>query len=148
MKMEIMLIHPDAKVPTKANIGDMGYDFYVVPDENFNDDGTYILGPGERYIFSTGVCMKLPYDHGMILKDRSGNAAKFGLHVLAGVLDNSWRGHTKVVLLNTSEQKYIVKTGDRIAQGILIPIQEVDIEVVDELDTTDRNKSGFGSTGR
>lgn len=148
MKMEVMLTHEQAKVPRKAEVGDLGFDFCVVSDDRFDDDGKFVLSAGSRYAFSTGVCLKLPYDHGMLLKDRSGNAAKHGLHVLAGVIDNAYRGEIKIVLLNTTNSPYVVTVGDRIAQGILIPIQEVDVQQVEELDITDRNKAGFGSTGR
>jgi dUTP pyrophosphatase len=101
--MKFKKTHPLAVKPHKE-VDDLGYDFHVVPDTdwNFQNKDTFILYPNQRRVFNTGIHIEFPNNYGMLLKDRSGNAAKKGLHVLAGVIDPSYRGEIKICILNTS----------------------------------------------
>ena len=78
---------------------------------------------------------------------RSGLAYKKGIDVGAGVIDEDYRGEVGVILFNFGEEDFEVAPGDRIAQLILERIATPDVEVVADLDATDRGAGGFGSTG-
>ena len=107
-----------------------------------------LLFAGQRYKFSTGIKIQIPDGYGMILKDRSGLADKYGLHVLAGVIDNGYRGELEILLVNLSHQSMQILPGDRIAQAILVPLIDAEVEEVDELSETERGEKGFGASGR
>ena len=83
----------------------------------------------------------------MLLKDRSGMAAKHNIHVLAGVIDSDYRGEWFVCLYNLGNKPYIVKAGHRVCQGIFVPVPIVRMEEVYYLEGTERGEGGFGSTG-
>ena len=111
----------------------------------------YYLRPGERITLDTGLSVEIPDGYALILKDRSGLAAKNGIHVLAGVIDSSYRGEIKVCLLNTStkyDESYVIEEGERIAQAILTHDISCDIIETSELSVTERGSNGFGSTGK
>jgi len=91
--------------------------------------------------------MELPNSHVGIIKDRSSMGAK-GIHVLGGVIDEDYRGEVMVVLLNTSSKVYVINTGDRIAQMVVLAAPWFEAKQVDELNTTVRGKGGFGSSGK
>lgn len=156
----------DPKYTPTTKTGDAGYDLYCMADEDFSGTGygpepTYALAPGERKRFKTGVRISLPgpinvmTSHGFVvrmetyanIRDRSGNANKKGLHVLAGVGDRIYRGELQVVLLNTSDEFQYIRDGDRIAQFIIEVIIKPAFQTVDTLDETDRGENGFGSSG-
>lgn len=130
----------NAKLPTKAHPGDAGWDLYT----NITD---IIVEPGSRALVSTGCSFAIPHGYYGRIADRSGNACKLGIHVLAGVIDSQYRGEVKVCLINLSEQPLRIKYGDKIAQMILTKIHEGEMQEVDELDSTKRGADGFGSTG-
>lgn len=151
-EIKVQLIHPEAKVPTKAYEGDLGWDFYIVDDETFNNSDqlrvpSYILGRGETKTFSTGVCLGLPEGYGMILKDRSSLASKHSLHILAGVIDSSYVGQILIVISNLGEKGLIMEKGMKIAQGILVPMIPSYMYPVKELKDSQRGQAGFGSSG-
>jgi dUTP pyrophosphatase len=134
--------------------GDLGFDFYVVSDDTFfkvtgHDIKRKYLQPNTRHLFSTGIRAQMPEGYGCILKDRSGNAAKKGLHVLAGVIDNTYTGEIKVCVVNLSDRPVEINEGDRIAQGVVIPEYDVEFTEIQESDLVDtiRGSSGFGSSG-
>jgi len=83
----------------------------------------------------------------MILKGRSG-IEKRGIYVHAGVIDSDYRGPIKVMMKNDSDKIFEMKTGDRIAQGIILRLPEINVVQVESLDDTVRGEGGFGSTGR
>ena len=101
---------------------------------------TYVLGPGERRAFSTGLFLELPDGVCGILKSRS-SLALLGLDVCGGVIDSDYRGEIRVILHNTSRVEYIVSSGQRIAQMIVLKYETLG----DSVDT--KRNGGFGSTG-
>ena len=152
MRIPFKKLHPSAILPHK-NEGDIGWDIHCVEDESFQrvikPEG-YIryLEPGESYLFSTGLSLAIPSGHAMLFRDRSGLAAKNNIHVLAGVIDSSYRGELKVCLINLGKKGYGIWSGDKIVQAIIHEEVKVTPEWVNELPPTDRGEGGFGSTGR
>lgn len=161
--MKVKKLHPDAQIPTRAEVGSNGYDLYAI-EETFIpqgktaivDTGIAIDLSGESYApnLNTEVMHLMPYFE---IKDRSGLASK-GLRTGAGIVDYSYRGPVKVVIHNlnnttmydtkTDKHGYLIHKGDRIAQGIIqLSMIQNPVEV-DELTETDRNAGGFGSTGK
>lgn len=155
LEFKYVKIHPKATVPTKVS-GNLAFDLHVVRDEAFYEhnwpgqpnDFRYILKPGERRVFHTGLKIAIPTGYGCIIKDRSGLAVKQGIHVLAGVIDSSYRGEWMICLLNTSNNQYEIVEGDRIAQAITIQEYKANFTEEKSLDDTFRGESGFGASGR
>jgi len=92
-----------------------------------------------------GIAAAIPEGYVAILKDRSGLASK-GIHVIGGVIDSSYRGEWKAILIALNKS-YLVVPGERVCQAIFIKYNHYEINEVDTLDTTDRGEAGFGSTG-
>ena len=148
MKLRIKKLCSEARIPEKNNDSDSGYDFFIIGDEEFSPvESDYHLHPGERKLFSTGIALELPDGYGMLLKDRSGLAVKNGIHVLAGVIDNGYRGEVKICLTNLSDVVVRFNAGDKIAQGVLHQVPVCKIEEIKELSVTERGGKGFGSSG-
>jgi len=155
LQFKYVKIHPKAIVPKKIN-GNLAFDLHVVRDENFYEhnwpgqpnDYRYRLMASQRRIFHTGLKMAIPVGYGVIVRDRSGLAVKQGLHVLAGVIDSSYRGEWMICLLNTGDNTYEIVEGDRIAQAIVVPEYKIDFMEEKDLDDTFRGESGFGASGR
>lgn len=157
LDIQVKLSHPNAKLPTKTD-GNIGWDLSCVADESFTDkDFTignsiitpyFLLYPGERHLFHTGLNIAIPDGYAGLLWDRSGLAAKFGVHRLAGVIDSSYRGEWLVCLVNTGNQIVKIQEGDRIAQVVIQEEVVAKMRIVGELNDTDRGSSGFGSSGR
>ena len=148
---EVVKIHPNAVIPTKAD-GNLGFDLHIVADESFSTDKKeYILSPGSsnnnRKLFHTGLTMAIPEGCGVILKDRSGLASKHGIHILAGVIDSSYRGEWCICVVNLGKISYIFSEGDRIAQAIVVPEYRIKFNEVESLSDTFRGEKGFGSSG-
>ena len=125
-------------LPSYIREGDAGIDLRSCED--------IIIKKGERSSVSTGIKIAIPEGYVGLIKDRSGIAYNSGIHTLAGVIDSNYRGEVKVVLLNTGEKDFKIRSGERIAQLLILPIPRVLI-VEGELDETVRGGEGFGSSG-
>jgi len=136
--MKVKLLDTLAVVPTRANNGDAGYDLYSIE--------TKVIPAYERATFKTGIAMSIPVDLVGLIWPRSGLSVKKGIDVLAGVVDSSYRGEIMVCLLNTSNTDVEIDTGDKIAQMIIQKYYSFDIDIVQDLDSTDRGEKGFGSS--
>jgi dUTP pyrophosphatase len=97
-------------------------------------------------LLDTGISLSLPENWWAELKPRSGLAARFGLDILAGVIDSDYTGEIKISLINLGGAEVEIKKGDRIAQ-LIIQRYESEWEEVFEIELTDRGNGGFGSTG-
>ncbi len=139
MTIPIVLSHPAAKPPKRANPTDAGADLYAV--EN------YALHPGERLTVETGVSLAIPEGYYGQIAPRSGLAAKHGVMTMAGVIDSTYTGTVKVLLFNSGWEPVVISTGDRVAQLIILPISLAEFSPVESLPDTARGQSGFGSTG-
>ena len=105
------------------------------------------LKPGERTLVPTGFAMALPPATVGIIHPRSGLAVRYGIDVLAGVVDSDYRGEVKVVLINLGDKTFSAKRGDRIAQMVIYPISMIEPqEILEDIPATER-RGGFGSTG-
>jgi dUTP pyrophosphatase len=108
------------------------------------------LAPMERRIVPTGLRVEIPRGFEMQIRPRSGLALKHGITLpnTPGTIDADYRGPLGVALVNLGAETYTVQHGDRIAQMIVAPVVQVEMEVVESLSDTDRGTGGFGSTGR
>lgn len=108
-----------------------------------------VIQPMARAMIPTGLSMEIPPGYEVQVRPRSGLAAKQGVTVLntPGTVDADYRGEVKVIVINLGEKAVEVRDQDRIAQLVLCPVVQADIQVVDELSSTDRGAGGFGSTG-
>jgi dUTP pyrophosphatase len=108
------------------------------------------LAPGERAMIPTGLTIALPSGYEAQVRPRSGLAAKHGVTCLntPGTIDADYRGEVKVILINLGQEPFVVRRGERIAQMIVAPVTRAELNVVAELDGTERGSGGFGSTGR
>ena len=108
------------------------------------------LGPLERAMIPTGLYMALPDGTEAQVRPRSGLAAKYGISVLnsPGTIDADYRGEVKVILVNLSNEPFVVNPGERIAQLVVASYEKVEWDEVEVLDDTARGQGGFGSTGR
>ena len=136
--MKIML-EPNAIMPTRAHSTDAGLDLYA--------RDTQIVPARESAKFDTGVHVELPVGTAGFLKSKSGLNVKHGL-TGEGVIDVGYTGSIVVKLYNNSGFDYTVHAGDKISQLVILPILTPDLELVDELEATERGDKGFGSSGR
>ena len=140
-QIKFFKISETAKGPVKAD-GDMCYDIFADEDKH--------VQMGEIAVIKTGIKMSPPEGYHYSVRDRSGMAAKNGLHVVAGQIDNSYRGELLVAMTKLSISIYQIKKGDKIAQikfeqDTTFPVVEVKSE--EDLGYTNRGEKGFGSSG-
>ena len=108
-----------------------------------------VLVPGETRLVATGFSMSLSQGYEAQLRPRSGLAIKHGITLMnsPGTIDSDFRGAVKVILTNLGREPFEVKCGDRIAQMVIAKVEQPIIQIVDELEETERGSGGFGSTG-
>lgn len=128
-----------AKMPTKAHQTDAGFDIY--------SRDTKIVPAYGSALFDTGVHVQLPENTVGMLKSKSGLNVKYGI-TSEGVIDVGYTGSIVVKLYNMTNKDYIVREGDKISQLCIMPIVNVSLEQVQELEKTDRGNNGFGSSGK
>lgn len=137
--LRVKLLNEHAKLPVRGSAGAAGYDLASCE--------SVVVPAGERRIIKTGVSVAVPPGTYGRVAPRSGLAVRQGIDVLAGVIDEDYRGELAVILLNTGDAPFEVSPGDRVAQLVLERIVTPDTVVVDDLDETARGAAGFGSTG-
>jgi dUTP pyrophosphatase len=144
-KLRVKRLTPTAKLPTRGSAQAIGLDLYADVTEA---RGAIEIRPGYRALVSTGIVIALPPGYYGRVAPRSGLALKQGIDVMAGVIDEDYRGEIHALLLNTNQwETFWVKPGDRIAQLILERADIMPVVDVDELDATVRGANGYGSTG-
>lgn len=118
-------------------------------DLRANLDAPITLRPLERKLIPTGLHIALPEGYEAQVRPRSGLALKHGLTVLntPGTIDADYRGEIGVVLINLSQEDFVVNDGERIAQMVIARHEQGDFVVVEELDETERGAGGYGHTG-
>lgn len=118
-------------------------------DLRANIDEPVLLKPLERALIPTGFFIELPVGFEAQVRPRSGLAFKKGVTVLntPGTIDADYRGEIKVILVNVSNDEYIVEDGERIAQLVISKHEKAEWQKVDELEETKRGAGGFGHTG-
>lgn len=159
------------KTPTRAFPTDAGIDFFVPTDLKISDfasstkltsfpiratvdliDTIYSikLYPNESILIPAGLKVAVPEGFALIMFNKSGVATKRHLDVGACVIDSSYRGEVHLHLTNTSDTIITILPGDKIIQGIVLPINTCTTELVDDINdlgATDRGQGGFGSSG-
>jgi dUTP pyrophosphatase len=142
--LHVQLLHPDAESPARTRPGDAGFDLRCVE--------AFVLAPGERAVVPTGVAVALPEGVAGLVVPRSGLAARHGVSVVnaPGLIDPTYRGEIRVVLVNLGQERYEGEAGDRVAQLLLVPFVAPAMRVVETLPASadDRGANGFGSSGR
>jgi len=136
--MKAQKLTPEAKLPTRAHAGDAGLDLYA------NDN--YTLYENERAAIGTGIAIAIPKNYAGLIWDKSGLAAN-GLKTMGGVVDSTYRGEIKVIVINLSGDILHIAKGQKIAQILIQPIEKPALCEVGRLDETERGTGGFGSSG-
>ena len=142
--MNVQIINKSKhQTPTYETEGSAGMDLRA------NIDAAITLKPLERAIIKTGLFIALPQGYEAQVRPRSGLAAKKGITVLnaPGTVDADYRGEIGVILVNLSNEDFIVNDGERIAQLVIAKHERVNWQEVTVLDETERGAGGFGSTG-
>ncbi len=130
-------------LPEYATSGASGMDIRA------NLEAPVVLSPLGRQLIPTGIFVAIPEGYEIQIRPRSGLAVKQGLTCLntPGTIDADYRGEIKVLLFNASSEAQTINNGDRIAQMVLQQVPLINWEQVTEIDATERNAGGFGSTG-
>lgn len=143
--VEVKLTHPDVQVPEYATAGAAGMDLRA------NIDTPIVVNGGDTALIPSGVCfnMKSPKMAGIVLP-RSGLGYKHGIIMAntVGLIDSDYQGEVKIAIWNRSNTAYTIMPQDRIAQIMFMPIDLVDLKVVDSFEPSPRGANGFGSTGK
>lgn len=136
--LKINKVFDEAVIPSYAREGDAGLDLCSIESVE--------IPVGGRASISTGLAFEIPDGYVGLIWDRSGLSHKKGLKTLGGVIDSGYRGEVKVGLANVSREPIQIDNGDKIAQMLIQPVANVEIEETNELTETERNDAGFGST--
>lgn len=143
MKLQIRLLDPGLPPPSYAHPGDAGLDLVSAV--------ALTLKPGDRALVPSGVAVAIPPGYAGLVLPRSGRALGEGLALAnsPGLIDAGYRGELKVVLVNLDfEEPIYINRGDKIAQLVVQRVENVELEVTDELPSSERGAGGFGSSGR
>ncbi len=133
----------DLQLPSYESAYAAGMDIRAALEEPFT------LEPGERALIPTGLQMALPSGYEAQIRPRSGLAYRNGITMLntPGTIDADYRGEVKVLAINHGKEAFTINHGDRIAQMVIAPVQQLTVDEADELPETERGDGGFGSTG-
>lgn len=131
------------ELPAYATVQSAGMDLRA------NLEAPIVLKPMERKLVSTGLYMALPAGYEAQVRPRSGLALKHGITVLntPGTIDADYRGEVMVLLINFSQQDFVINDGERIAQMVIARHEQGQFVEVEELDETERGAGGYGHTG-
>lgn len=156
--VQVKKLHPAAIVPAYKTKGAAGLDLYADGREatteswrrEAHDWTSLFIHPKEAWLLSTGISVAIPIGYEGQVRPRSGWALKHGITVLnsPGTIDADYRGEVKVLLINLGQEKVEIKRGDRIAQLVIAKVEQATLLEVVELDETEREAGGFGSTGK
>lgn len=142
--MDIRIINKSKNdLPTYGTSASAGVDLRA----NLEQD--VVMKPMERTIIPTGLFMEIPVGFEAQVRPRSGLAIKKGITVLntPGTIDADYRGEIMIILINLSNEDFVVQHGERIAQMVIASHEQAQWKLVDNLSNTDRGAGGFGSTG-
>ena len=128
-----------AFMPTRAHEADAGLDLYSREDRWISSCGSSC--------FDTGVHVEIPKGYVGMVKSKSGLNVKYGL-TSEGVIDSGYTGSIVVKLYNHTYTPVFIENGQKISQLVILPILTPELELVDDLEETERGNGGFGSTGK
>jgi len=139
--VKIKKINEEVQTPIYQTNGSAAFDLHSIEEK--------IIPPNNRTLVRTGLKIELPQGYELQIRPRSGLALKHGITVLnsPGTVDSDYRGEIGIILFNTTNNEFIVKKGDRIAQAVVNKVEIPKIIVVEKLNSTERGEKGFGSTG-
>lgn len=143
--MEVIIINKSHhQLPAYETIQSAGMDLRA------NLEAPITLQPMQRCLVPTGLFMALPAGYEAQVRPRSGLAIKKGITVLnsPGTIDADYRGEICVILINLSQEPFVINDGERIAQMVISNYEQVEWNQVEVLDDTERGAGGFGHTGR
>jgi dUTP diphosphatase len=139
-ELPIRRLREGAVIPSRAYVGDAGVDLSACEAAE--------LEPGGRSTVGTGLAIAVPDGFAGLVLPRSGLAAKHGIGVLnaPGLIDSGYRGEVRVILYNPGRETFRVEPGMRIAQLVLVAVEDVRLVEVDVLPESERGERGFGSS--
>jgi dUTP pyrophosphatase len=143
VEIRVQRLDPELPLPRQQHTDDAGYDLHA-------RERVELAPGGGRALVPTGLAVAIPSGHAGFVLPRSGLALKHGVTCLntPGLIDPLYRGELKVLLVNTDPARaFTVERGDRIAQLVIQRVEQVDWQEVEQLDVTERDTFGFGSTG-
>ena len=148
-KLQVRILDPrvgrDIELPRRATEGSAGLDLRACIDRPF------VLEPGQTQLVPTGIAIHLE-DPGLaaVLLPRSGLGHRHGIVLgnLVGLIDSDYQGQVMVSVWNRGGHPFTVQPGERIAQMVVVPVVQVELEVVAEFEESARGAGGFGSSGR
>jgi dUTP pyrophosphatase len=142
MKVKIIKNNP-FKLPEYETKGSAGVDLQAYIEEPI------VLKPMDRKLVSTGLFIELPEGYEAQVRARSGLAIKHGISLVNGIgtIDSDYRGEIKVILINLGNEDFTINSGDRIAQMVFIKHEQVEFELTEVLQDSERGAGGFGHTG-
>ena len=136
--MRIKSLHKNFVMPTKGTDGAGAFDIYM-PEAGFSPN-----------MVGLGFSAEVPKGHVALILPRSSAGAKFGVELnnTCGVIDSDYRGEWKAVIRTKNDQVFQWNMGERVLQFLIVPVADVTLELVNDLDETARGSGGFGSSGK
>ena len=143
IKILIKRLSKDVSLPKYETKGSSGMDLAA------NINTKIYIDPGKSAVIPTGLALSIPKGYEVQIRPRSGLAAKKNISVLntPGTIDADYRGEIKVILVNLGKDSFEVENGLRIAQMVVCPVVQAQLEEINDLSETERGDGGFGSTG-
>lgn len=147
MKVDVKILDPRVKdkMPTYATTGSAGLDLRAILDEQLT------LNPGETRLIKTGLAIHLADPgYAALILPRSGLGHKHGIVLgnLVGLIDSDYQGELMVSTWNRGQEAFTIEPMERIAQLVVVPVVQMQMNIVDDFETSDRGAGGFGSTGK
>lgn len=142
--LQIKKLRPQASIPRYMTALAAGLDLCACLD------CALIIAPGERVLVPTGIAIALPVGYEAQVRPRSGLAWRDGITLVnaPGTIDADYRGEIKVIMINHGQHQVSIDNGERIAQMVIAPVVQAQLQTVDFLDETSRDSGGFGHTGK
>ena len=147
MKVDVKILDPRVKekMPAYATVGSAGLDLRAMLDEPLT------LRPGETKLIKTGLAIHLADpDYAALILPRSGLGHKHGIVLgnLVGLIDSDYQGELMVSTWNRGQEVFTIEPMERIAQLVIVPVVQMQMNIVDDFEASDRGAGGFGSTGK
>ncbi len=141
--MKIRMITKSGRLPSYETKGSAGMDICAFLE------APVTLEPGQRALIPTGLFAEIPDGYEAQLRARSGLSIRCGITLVNGIgtIDSDYRGEIQAALINLGQDPFTIHDGDRIAQMVICPVQQVCVEAVPVITDTERGSGGFGSTG-
>ena len=150
-QVKVKKLFKDVAIPKLATDGSAGFDIraYLYDEEVKDKVAKVSLQPNQELKINTGLSFQLPTGTALLLLPRSSMGIKKNLILknTVGLLDSDYRGECLIFVKNIGNEVVFIENGERLVQGLIVPYMRPNFIEVDELDSTERGTSGFGSTG-